>query len=228
MSNEIYYKKKYLSYKLKYLQTKLTQNGGGKIELILPDDIKKIKKINEGGISSKSSEFIIKHIETDARLECDIDKSLQRFLNKNIKDKKAHIWFETENQIYLIIDNIKYKKLKFTEKNGEDIDFDFSKLLENKCLMSILIEIEQENVIENKQQIDINYKEKIQNQQQKDVQQKDIQKEDINYIEKIQNQIDALKNEIEKLKNEFDNHYHDLPTTGIRQYTKEHPFLKKS
>jgi len=44
----------------------------------------------------------------------------------------------------------------------------------------------------------------------------------------IMDQINKLNDEIHKLQDEFQNHYLEIPTSGVRYYNKEHPFFKKS
>jgi ribosomal protein S15P/S13E len=52
--------------------------------------------------------------------------------------------------------------------------------------------------------------------------------DEIKKNENINEQISYLINEIQKLKNEFKNHYHELPTSGIRNYSEDHPYFKKN
>jgi len=38
--------------------------------------------------------------------------------------------------------------------------------------------------------------------------------------------VNKLEGKLKKLESEFDNHYHDIPTTGIRQFKEQHPYYK--
>jgi len=244
MNNENYYKKKYFVYKMKYLQTKLMQRGGAnEITLNLPKDIKKIKTDN-APISPNSANFIIKSIETKA--ECDPGSRLENLLNNTLKDKSAHIGFETKNDIYLYFDHLQEMILKFKNYDDKDENINLSELLNHKCLKNIVIEIKSEDVNDQIQQGALNDQTQQQGalkdseQQEQDVlkdgeqQEQDVLKDGEKESGKdennksIQEQISSLKEQIDKLNTEFENHYHDVPTTGIRQYSKEHPFLKKS
>ena len=233
MSNEIYYKKKYLSYKLKYLQAKLMQNGGGKAVLNLPKDIKKLKKIrnNQLSISSESGKFIIKDINT--KQECDTDDKMVQFLNQQLNNKNAKIFIETDDypSVFLHIDGIKDIPNKYTTNTEENITINYTDLLQNKCFDNMRIEIDQEFVNQeqsidsttNKQPINNTTNERpIDTIKERPID--TIKERPIDTIKEdkknIHEQISMLKEEIEKLKTEFDNHYHDLPTTGVRQYTK--------
>jgi hypothetical protein len=42
----------------------------------------------------------------------------------------------------------------------------------------------------------------------------------------LENKLKVLENKLKELELQFENHYHDIPTTGIRQFTKQHPFYK--
>ena len=37
-----------------------------------------------------------------------------------------------------------------------------------------------------------------------------------------------LQRELNKLQDNFDNHYHDIPTTGVKQFKKNHPYYQKN
>ena len=39
-------------------------------------------------------------------------------------------------------------------------------------------------------------------------------------------QIKTLEDRLKKLENKFNNHYHDIPTTGVREFDVQHPFYK--
>jgi len=39
-------------------------------------------------------------------------------------------------------------------------------------------------------------------------------------------EIKTLEDRLKKLENKFNNHYHDIPTTGVREFDVQHPFYK--
>lgn len=206
MNNEIYYKKKYLTYKIKYLKQKLnTQSGGSEedISLVLPKDISKIipKKFN---VSEKSNPFIIN------RFVVNNNKELETILNEKLKNKTAHIWFETKTDIYLTLNDEELRKISYTDDKNESINIEVYNLFRENKIDKLYITINKKYINE---EYDLDDNTNL------------LEKEDPN--KKIQLQINLLKEELDKLKNEFSNHYHDIPTTGMRQFEQSHPFYKK-
>lgn len=52
--------------------------------------------------------------------------------------------------------------------------------------------------------------------------------DNVELINMLKEKISNLESKIEKLESNLKNHYHDVPTTGMKLYDEQHPYFRKS
>lgn len=194
------YESKYIKYKLKYL--KLCLQMGGVEEIInWPEDY---KKINQG-------DFLVV-VKDD-----NFNKSFQDMKNKRIYQSQ-------------VIDDNKYitkgKARQITKDHielygdGAETIFYFNEFPSG-------IRFERKNENQNEKQEEKSEGNENKEEKQQEVSNQKLNTEESSNLEKIQKQIKELEKRQNELERKLDNHYHVLPTSGMKQFEELHPYYNK-
>jgi hypothetical protein len=198
------FEKKYLKYKLKYLELKLI--GGGNT-YIWPDDYKKLEKLEQ----LQSRKFKIKSFDNVKKLEY-INTNTNSINNEISTNKLINSIcniFRVDNEILNLI-NVSVNQSPHSPYNITNIVY------KDKLNKIRLEEIDSDINTDNKnEEKNYNVNTNITDR-----------KENLKLKNNLELEINKLKERLEKLENEFENHYHDMPTTGIRQFKNQHPYYK--
>jgi len=188
---DLSYESKYLKYKIKYY--KLKQSGGG-TRYSWPEGWKDLK----GMVDFGEKKYKIKKIQTILPLkELPLEKMLT---NKDIIGWTTEITDVTEDKIVMngLIDKNGIKQLDYViwfEKQHGSILLEsepFDKSEDGISSQSLSKDLSGVAVLSKSEEVH-------------------------NFIE-LKKEIEILQNRLEKIENKFNNHYHDIPTSGIRQF----------
>lgn len=213
------YEQKYIKYKIKYLKLNLLQKtklyGGSNNIISWPSEY---KKINQG-------DYV--EIVIDEKSKPDLEnKSSSSKSNLTTKGKVRRI--SDENiELYDNKSETLYNKNEF--KNGINLK-----------KIDIISLDEQINLLEKKSSRELGSNKEHFETLKKRLNELNSNKEQIYALEKRLNelssdkglnsnkeQIENLKEKINKIDNKLENHYHILPTSGIKQFEEAHPYFNK-
>ncbi len=205
------WEKKYLKYKIKYLKLSLNlknQKGSGDVPtnnqiLEWPRDY---KLIDAGANFYQVENFI----PTDKFAKNDL---------KNVSTLDAHpkgqIEFVDENKLYLV--NIKVDNIPWPgwDRNNLLHEYDFTKEYFSKLFLKKIISTDNND----KYNLPLEQKELINSNK--------MDNENINSNDKILQHIKQLEDRLNQLDNKLENHYHILPTSGMKNFEQSHPYYNR-
>lgn len=199
------YESKYIKYKLKYL--KLCLQMGGVEEIInWPEDYKKINQ----------NDFLVV-VEDD-----NFNKSFQDMKNKRKELNQAQV---NDDNRYIT----KGKARQITKNQIELYNNDAETIFYfNEFPSGIRFERKNENQNEKQEEkSEGNNANQNKEEKQQELSNQKPNTEESSNLEKIQKQIKELEKRQNELERKLDNHYHVLPTSGMKQFEELHPYYNE-